>query len=389
VSWGAGLKLVDASKAVFSPLAGYLGRPVLDSEEQAAWDRRARSLTRTAVCMTGAVMVVLLVLSWPTDLLVMEPGSGELTWMVHWRSVITGCSAALFLAMLLVPPLWRHPAATALVVFWGANAYSGHATALAGGADAGVFYGVYSTFILTVLLVVPPAMRTWGTFILGASYFASAYVTDPGQLDLPMWGAPLMWSFGGAVTSIAVGHLIYSLLQSNFVQRRALDRRARELEEMDRAKNDFFANVNHELRTPLTNIIGALRTIWRSVGTAAKPTDVRGLDDASTKKAAEAGLRSAERLLLLVSDLLEMTRMDTGQGEPRKQVVDLRALSVRVADEFRVGPESRLLIDPECSSLPVPAEVDPHQIRTVLYNLLSNSFKLSLIGNTFVQQRCG
>jgi signal transduction histidine kinase len=329
-----------------------------------AFDRQAVEYSRRGLGTTGAAMFWLLFMSWPSDLLVLGWGTQPFWWMAQWRVVIMLMSATACLTMRFVPPLARHPATTALVMFWLANAFSGYMASTTDLAT-GFYFGVYSTPVLTIPLVVPLRARFVLTFGLVGLYFTSAFLTNPVLLTGTTWAAPFVWSMGAALTSVVAGHIIFRLIRANFLQRRALDLRAQELEEMNRLKADFFANINHELRTPIANILGTLRTMSRQD----LPDQLGQLVQGCTNTTA--------RLLFLVNDLLELARFDSGVAVAQKQVVDVGAVVDQVAREFQTNAEVRLTVLAPAASQRMLACWDLRQVRTLLFNLLSNAFKFS------------
>ena len=135
--------------------------------------------------------------------------------------------------------------------------------------------------------------------------------------------------------------------------------------ELERLKDDFVATVSHELRTPLTPIIG-----WAS--TLLEHDDRIGQKERLV--ALESIVRQAEGLERLVTDLLEVARVEQGAHDPRIQAVDAIDLARRMADEFRGSHTDRVI------KLDIPAEActargDDMWIERILSNLLSNAIK--------------
>jgi signal transduction histidine kinase len=154
-------------------------------------------------------------------------------------------------------------------------------------------------------------------------------------------------------------------------QRRAaaeLDARVAEathhLQEMDRAKSTFVAIASHELRTPLTALLGfgeLLATRHFPVG------EVHRL----------AGIvhRETQRLVRLVDDLLDLSRIERG-GAPtlRRSALCPARVIEGVAELFRhAGP--RLVI--ECAAAIPEVDADPDAVDRILKNLVTNALKYS------------
>lgn len=149
-----------------------------------------------------------------------------------------------------------------------------------------------------------------------------------------------------------------------------------ELEAANRFKSEFLANMSHELRTPLNAIIGFSEIM---VGELYGPLgDRRYVDYVS-----DIG-QSAEHLVGVIGDILDMTRMESGNLVLREETVEISGL---IDDAQRiVSPLVRAkaidLQRPQPAS-PVPRlRCDPMRVRQVLINLLSNAVKFTESGGT-------
>jgi len=144
----------------------------------------------------------------------------------------------------------------------------------------------------------------------------------------------------------------------------------RELEELDRAKSAFVAIASHELRTPLTALQGFSEILA-----------LRRLPPEEVTRLAEVMRREARRLGRIVSDLLDLSRIERGL-EPALCRVPLKlepAIEATV-DIFRQGSATHF-ITTECEpSLPV-VDADPDALERVLTNLISNAIKYSPTGS--------
>ena len=143
----------------------------------------------------------------------------------------------------------------------------------------------------------------------------------------------------------------------------ALEAANERLQEVDRAKSAFFANINHELRTPLTSTLGALSHLTK----ANLSQDHQDL--------VNVALRNNSQLLYLINELLDLARLDAGQGRLNKQCFDLTVLIKDIKSNFEPAIWRRVTLRGTTS--PVLVEADPVQLKKVVFNLLSNAFKFS------------
>ena len=161
-------------------------------------------------------------------------------------------------------------------------------------------------------------------------------------------------------------------------ERERLDAHARELlaeaktvaENASKAKSDFLANMSHELRTPLNAVLGYAQLLQRAP-----------LPD-KEKNAARVIHRSGSHLLALITDVLDLSKIEAGKMELNLAPCDPRALIDAVQEIVRVPAEQKGLdlqvaVD---ESLPDGITVDEKRLRQVLLNLLGNAAKFTSSG---------
>ncbi len=156
-------------------------------------------------------------------------------------------------------------------------------------------------------------------------------------------------------------------------------RRAEALAELDRAKTTFFSNVSHEFRTPLTLMLGPLEDMLRSADGALPPAQREQLEIAH---------RNTLRLLKLVNMLLDFSRIESGRIQAAYEPTNLAAFTAELASVFRAAIERaglRLVVN--CSPLPAPVYVDREMWEKIVFNLLSNAFKFTFVGEIEVALR--
>lgn len=134
------------------------------------------------------------------------------------------------------------------------------------------------------------------------------------------------------------------------------------LREEDRRKSEFIAILSHELRNPLTPIVYALPVIGRA------PLD------AEAARALAVVRRQMSHLGRLVDDLLDISRINSGKVELRREVVPLQQVVRAVVENL--GPlveASRHRLEVLLPETPLLVEADPHRLAQVLTNLLTNA----------------
>jgi Na+/proline symporter/nitrogen-specific signal transduction histidine kinase len=146
-------------------------------------------------------------------------------------------------------------------------------------------------------------------------------------------------------------------------QVRALNR---QLESLDKLKDDFMSSVTHELRTPLTSI-RAFAELMR---------DDPQMDSAQRQQFLALVVAEAERLSRLVNQVLDMAKIESGHADWRNDEIDLRELVAHAlqttAEAFRErGAQTQLNQPPQMPLL----HADRDRLLQVLLNLLSNAAK--------------
>jgi signal transduction histidine kinase len=150
-------------------------------------------------------------------------------------------------------------------------------------------------------------------------------------------------------------------------QNEALAEENRRVQEVNHLKSEFVSLVSHELRTPLTAISGYLDLLLEapSMQPATKQQDLLGIVK-----------RNTERLVKLIDDLLDLSRIESGKVELQITAMGIVAVITEVVGLLRPQIEAKgqqLRFDPT-QTLPAVAG-DAERIRQILINLLSNAHK--------------
>ncbi len=135
------------------------------------------------------------------------------------------------------------------------------------------------------------------------------------------------------------------------------------LQELERLRAEFIGMVSHELRTPLTSIKGSAATLLEAP---------RGLDPAEMREFYRIILTQADHMRVLISDLLDAGRIDTGTLSVAPESSEVAALVDRARTTFQSGGGRHPVLIDLPTDLP-RVMADRQRIEQVLNNLLSNA----------------
>jgi len=164
-------------------------------------------------------------------------------------------------------------------------------------------------------------------------------------------------------------HLSPVRLRNDFLGTVSIFRDITHMVEVDRLKSEFVATVSHELRTPMTSIKGYVEIML--MGAAGPVTE----QQAHFLKIVRD---NTERLAILVNDLLDISRIESGRATLTMQIVDLpKVVEMSVSDLTRRMEEEQRVIPIELEIAPQLPVVwgDPERVRQIVDNLLENAFQ--------------
>jgi signal transduction histidine kinase len=143
-----------------------------------------------------------------------------------------------------------------------------------------------------------------------------------------------------------------------------------QLAEANRHKTEFLSSVSHELRTPMNAILGFTDLLDEQL----RPT-ITERQHHYFRNIREAG----DHLLQLIDDVLDLSRVETGRIELRREVLTIEQLMEPVlANARRSAAERSIAFTASCSEAAV--RLDAGRVRQVLYNLSSNALKFTPAG---------
>lgn len=140
-----------------------------------------------------------------------------------------------------------------------------------------------------------------------------------------------------------------------------------EQEKIDMDRREFVANVSHELRTPLTTMRSYLEAL----------SDGAWEDKEIAPNFLNVAQNETERMIRLVNDLLQLSKMDNKDYRLSKEWVDLVVFYHQIIDRFELTKDQNVLFERNLPEKAILVEVDPDKLTQVLDNIISNALKYS------------
>lgn len=154
----------------------------------------------------------------------------------------------------------------------------------------------------------------------------------------------------------------------------ALARDISERKKVERLKNEFISTVSHELRTPLTCIHASLAVLKRE---QLEPLP------AASKEMVDIAYKNGEQLIMLINDLLDVQKIESGMMDFRFEVVAIEPLvEEAVATYGALAEREGILLNLAASDPAATVWADRGRLMQVVGNLLSNAIKFSQPGDT-------
>ena len=138
-----------------------------------------------------------------------------------------------------------------------------------------------------------------------------------------------------------------------------------ELQKLDKLKTDFIADMSHELRSPVTAIKGGLDYLKRTIHKEENKNYLALIDN------------NLLRLTHLVTDMLDLTRLEAGKVEWNYEENDMAVLIREVIEILSLKAKERSIALNYPGDIPIWVEMDLERIEQVLVNLIENAIKFS------------
>jgi signal transduction histidine kinase len=172
--------------------------------------------------------------------------------------------------------------------------------------------------------------------------------------------AGTLYAFGTICTNISDRKRLEDSVAASLAAQQAANVR---LEQLHRAQSDFLAVVSHEFRTPLSGIQGLSELMCDE-----------DFDPSDVQQFATDIYREAERLTRMITELLDLERMEAGQMQLHREPVGLGPLVLEIVERVRPTAPAHRLRSQIAASLPAVSG-DRDKLTQVVVNLLSNAIK--------------
>ncbi|MFD2572637.1 7TM-DISM domain-containing protein [Spirosoma soli] len=249
-------------------------------------------------------------------------------------------------------------------------------------ADVGLFFAsistlMYGLFFLNVILIWFTPHRTRFHFVLPITLCTIPFFVYQLQTLSLISYRPIISQLALVALaiemvsmSLVLGRIVQSYIKDRITTADALIREKVEvdkLQELDAVKTQFFANISHEFRTPLTLILGPLTDLKQRFPAEPILTLVE---------------RNGQRLLSLINQLLDLSKLEAGQLRAEPKQDDMAAFFRTLTSSFRSLADSRQIrftVNQNMQACPASFDVD--KLEKITTNLLANAFKFTPSGN--------
>ncbi|GAB4373541.1 MAG: two-component regulator propeller domain-containing protein [Calditrichia bacterium] len=209
-------------------------------------------------------------------------------------------------------------------------------------------------------------------------------VWNEAEAFLKLTITPPWWKTSWAYTLYIVATLLilwgirrYELNRIGLKNRLKIGRiEATKLKELDQLKSRFFTNISHEFRTPLTLILGQIESVMSS--------KIQNKE----KSKLQIALRNSHRLLSLINQLLDLSRLEAGSLELKAETHNLVSFLKSIFYSFEsLAEQKHIRLSFYSEEKEFPVSFEPEKMERIFYNLMSNALKFTPKGGE-IQLTC-
>jgi PAS domain S-box-containing protein len=152
---------------------------------------------------------------------------------------------------------------------------------------------------------------------------------------------------------------------------RELESRNQEVEHANQLKSEFLASMSHELRTPLHTIIGFAELLSEQLEGPLNEKQHRFINHIRT---------DSQHLLELINDILDISKIESGRLELRRESFDLTRAIEEILSSIRPQGATKSIVIETSVNVPGAVYADRLRVKQILFNLLSNAVKFTPAG---------
>jgi len=170
----------------------------------------------------------------------------------------------------------------------------------------------------------------------------------------------------------AIADILSGLIQSERAKIELIEAKEK-AQESDRLKSSFLANMSHEVRTPLNSIIGFSELL-------ADPF----FEEEQKSEFIQSIITSGKNLLTIISDIMDISKMESGEIKIRKSQINAQKFISTVKEEFAIQTEEKKLelkLNHPDNDDETVIYADAERLRQIFNNLMSNAIKFTVIGS--------
>ena len=220
-------------------------------------------------------------------------------------------------------------------------------------------YQLFEIKIVLVELLVASIIFT----LAGQAFFAQ-------QLSLRIVNTVILFLF------CVFGYLLIKSIRREIRLREQLAVANAELKRYDEAKTEFLSIASHQIRAPMTAIKGFL-SMLKEGDFGSVTTEQQGV--------LENVMQAENRLMKLVEDYLDFSRIETGRMKLEKSQIDLGKLISSIVEELRsLALERHLVLNFSDAPVPIMVQADAEKLRQVFVNIIDNAIKYTDKGSVTV-----